>query len=173
LKGSSSGLFHHPSALHTMTITRSKEERNRGKIKEGPRGGHKVVYLPSASSISSLRNMCAKDRRSSTHARLIPRHMRGPRENDTSQFSSAGSSSHRSGRNSCGEGKRVELKWTKPALQDTIVYTVQCQQFIRTLSGSGPDVKEGRSVLHREQTGRKSSCLPSVPRAAGQTPRPR
>jgi len=44
---------------------------------------------------------------------LTPKHILGPFENGTSQFSSSGLPIQRSGSNVCGSGKSVALWWTK------------------------------------------------------------
>lgn len=72
-----------------------------------------------------FRKMCANDRRSSIQARLMPKHIRGPRENGTSQWSRSGFANQRSGRNLCGDGNRVGLKWTKVAPQETMVWILK------------------------------------------------
>lgn len=90
----------------------SRELCHRGDLK---------TYLSFTSDNSNRRNIYENASRSSIHARLIPKHDRGPRENDTSQLSSSGLSNQRSGRNSCGAGKMDSLKWTNVAPQETMV----------------------------------------------------
>jgi hypothetical protein len=103
LKSSFSGLCHYQSLLSGSKCFRSRTTH------------------PETSSMSYLWKTCANVSRSSIQARLIPRHMRGPREKGTSQLSRPGFSSQRSGRNEEGSGNSFLSKCKNVGLQDTTV----------------------------------------------------